>query len=1077
VRLRPTESGTPVDQSGPDVTPLPAVVPPVVVVMVTHDPGPWFEDTLASIAAQTYADLGVVVVDTASEVDPSDRVRDQLPDARIHVLEHDPGYGAAANTATGLVEGAAFYLFLHDDVALEPDSVRALVEEAFRSNAGVIGPKLVDWHDPTRLLQVGLGADKTGVLAPYAEVGELDQEQHDAVRDVFAVPGACTLVRTDLFEALHGFDEAIDYLGEDLDLCWRAHTLGARVMVAPGARVRHLEAMGERIPIDDRRRRLARHRLRTTLVSYGWWSRLKVLPQAIIWALVEALYGVLSGHPAQARDVLSAWPWNLRRYKTARARRKLLKVARGVKDSDVREFQVNGSARFNALVRGQLLRRDDRVTTFTRSSRDMIGSLQAGSRQFTGAFALVLGVLLAVSSRELLIDPIPAIGELARFPSAPGDLIASWWSGWSRDGLGGAAGQPTAHLLLGLASFVMFGATGLLRTVLIVGMVPLGALGAWRLARPIGSARASVAAFAVYLAIPVPYNALARGSWSGLVAYAAAPWVMLMLGRASGVAPFGPVSLDGDDAESIPAGTQGEPSRGAEVGVDGRAGLPATRRRMGGLILGLGLLLALTAAIVPSFVVIAAAMGLALALGSVLCFRVAGVARMLAVTGGAVIVAVALHVPWSLELISAPSWWEAVAGVGSTNGGPLTLGRVIRFESGPWGAPPLGWAFLAAGVLPVIIGRSWRLEWAVRAWFVALAAWGVLWAGQAGHLPFGLPAAEVVLAPAAAALALTAALGIASFDTDLRAYTFGWRQVLSVVAALGVVLGALPLGAGLIDGRWRMPARGFGASLDPLVSNHDRPAARVLWIGDPELLPVSVRTWPMPPPTAAYPRCWTGSRAPRRGPHRCWPRLSPLPKMAAPIASVTCWPRWVSATSWSPVGWLRPAPPSPGNAIHPEPSRPCWPSSSTSRRSRWPTACSSIATPRLRVPDRCCPNATATAPGSPTPYLTSCPVPIRLWKKKVAPWVQRGRSLHQETSWSLRAPTRTGSSGLTGSLWPVAATTGGRTCSRPTAPGKPRSPIRRRSSTTWFRPARSPCGSRFWWLGAASGAASEQRNL
>jgi GT2 family glycosyltransferase len=839
VRLRPTESGTPVDQSGPDVTPLPAVVPPVVVVMVTHDPGPWFEDTLASIAAQTYADLGVVVVDTASEVDPSDRVRDQLPDARIHVLEHDPGYGAAANTATGLVEGAAFYLFLHDDVALEPDSVRALVEEAFRSNAGVIGPKLVDWHDPTRLLQVGLGADKTGVLAPYAEVGELDQEQHDAVRDVFAVPGACTLVRTDLFEALHGFDEAIDYLGEDLDLCWRAHTLGARVMVAPGARVRHLEAMGERIPIDDRRRRLARHRLRTTLVSYGWWSRLKVLPQAIIWALVEALYGVLSGHPAQARDVLSAWPWNLRRYKTARARRKLLKVARGVKDSDVREFQVNGSARFNALVRGQLLRRDDRVTTFTRSSRDMIGSLQAGSRQFTGAFALVLGVLLAVSSRELLIDPIPAIGELARFPSAPGDLIASWWSGWSRDGLGGAAGQPTAHLLLGLASFVMFGATGLLRTVLIVGMVPLGALGAWRLARPIGSARASVAAFAVYLAIPVPYNALARGSWSGLVAYAAAPWVMLMLGRASGVAPFGPVSLDGDDAESIPAGTQGEPSRGAEVGVDGRAGLPATRRRMGGLILGLGLLLALTAAIVPSFVVIAAAMGLALALGSVLCFRVAGVARMLAVTGGAVIVAVALHVPWSLELISAPSWWEAVAGVGSTNGGPLTLGRVIRFESGPWGAPPLGWAFLAAGVLPVIIGRSWRLEWAVRAWFVALAAWGVLWAGQAGHLPFGLPAAEVVLAPAAAALALTAALGIASFDTDLRAYTFGWRQVLSVVAALGVVLGALPLGAGLIDGRWRMPARGFGASLDPLVSNHDRPAARVLWIGDPELLPVS----------------------------------------------------------------------------------------------------------------------------------------------------------------------------------------------------------------------------------------------
>ena len=231
MQLRPTESGTPVDEAGSDPTPLPAVIPPVVVVMVTHDPGPWFEETLASLADQTYPDLGFLVIDTASAEDPTERVHAVLPAAHVHVLDHDPGYGGAVNRVSEMVEGAAFYLFAHDDIALEPDTVRSLVEEAFRSNAGVIGPKLVDWHDPTRLLQVGMGADKTGVLAPYVEVGELDQEQHDAVRDVFAVPGACSLVRVDLFEALGGFDEAIDYLGEDLDLCWRAHALGARVMV------------------------------------------------------------------------------------------------------------------------------------------------------------------------------------------------------------------------------------------------------------------------------------------------------------------------------------------------------------------------------------------------------------------------------------------------------------------------------------------------------------------------------------------------------------------------------------------------------------------------------------------------------------------------------------------------------------------------------------------------------------------------------------------------------------------------------------------------------------------------------
>ncbi|MEO6629907.1 MAG: hypothetical protein ABIP03_15215, partial [Aquihabitans sp.] len=244
-------------------------------------------------------------------------------------------------------------------------------------------------------------------------------------------------------------------------------------------------------------------------------------------------------------------------------------------------------------------------------------------------------------------------------------------------------------------------------------------------------------------------------------------------------------------------------------------------------------------AFVPTFVAFALVVGVALALGSLFCFRVAGVARLLTVTVGAALVAFMLNLPWSLDLITAPAPWQAMGGVGGAEGGTLDLGRVLRFESGPWGAAPLGWAFLLAGALPVIIGRSWRLEWAVRAWFVVLAGWGVLWAGQAGHLPFGLPAPEVVLAPVAAGLSLTAALGLASFEIDLRAYRFGWRQILSVAAATGVVLGAIPLGAGLLDGRWRMPSRDYRAPLDDLVATERGTPFRVLWVGDPEVLPAA----------------------------------------------------------------------------------------------------------------------------------------------------------------------------------------------------------------------------------------------
>ena len=89
------------------------------------------------------------------------------------------------------------------------------------------------------------------------------------MRDVFVVPGACMLVRVDLFDALDGFDPEIPAYGEALDLCWRAHVVGARVMVNPDTRVRHREAEEDGSPTTTESRLLARHRLRTVLTCYG----------------------------------------------------------------------------------------------------------------------------------------------------------------------------------------------------------------------------------------------------------------------------------------------------------------------------------------------------------------------------------------------------------------------------------------------------------------------------------------------------------------------------------------------------------------------------------------------------------------------------------------------------------------------------------------------------------------------------------------------------------------------------------------------------------------------------------------
>lgn len=822
VQHQGTSIRTPDSAAGPGNDPLDADeldalahAPPVVAVVVTHDPGPWLEECLASLGAQDYPNFSVLVIDTASADDPLPRIAAVLPDAYVRHLGENPGFGAAANEVLEVVEGASFYAFCHDDVLLDPSAIRALVEEAFRSNAGVVGPKLVSWGRPEALLQVGLSSDKTGVLTPLVERGELDQEQHDRVRDVFAIPGACTLVRADLFASIDGFDPAITYLGDDLDLCWRAHVAGARVVVVPAARVQHREELQARRGVDDRRRLFARHRLRTMLTCYGPFHLVRVLPQAALFTLIEAIYALAAGRMAQSADVLSAWSWNARRLGEIRRRRRALRAVRGLRDGEIRRLQGRGSARLTSFLRGELGRGDRVRTSLAEAGRDLAGSLQAGPRRAAVMAFVVVALIVAIGSRELVGERLPSFASLAAFDRGPFSLLSEYARGWRSAGLGSEAPAPTAYALLGLAGTLLLGGMGLLQQVLVLGCLPAGLMGAWRLTRSLGSPRARAVGLVVYAVAPLPYDALGRGRWDGLILYAAAPWILSRLLTATGEEPFDRSDL-GPDADVAP-------------------------RRLLRPILSLGLLVALVAAFIPLVVVLVPVLALALVLGSLLTRGGRGSVRLLTVACGASVLALALHLPWSLTFLPGNGGWSAMAGVGVLGGNDLGVGQLLRLETGNVGLSALGWAVPLAGALALFIGRGWRFSWAVRSWMVAIACWALVWAGERDLIGLAMPSAELLVAPAAAALALAAALGMVAFERDLSGYGFGLRQVASLVAAGGVLLATVPVAVTAIDGDWGVPDSDFTRTLSFLEDEEvaDAGAFRVLWLGAAGVLPVA----------------------------------------------------------------------------------------------------------------------------------------------------------------------------------------------------------------------------------------------
>ncbi len=791
--------------------------PPVVAVVVTRDPGPWFEESLGSLRDQDYPNLTIIVIDAASAEDPTERVAEVVPKAFFRRLEGDSGFGASANEVAGMAEGATHFVFCHDDVAADPSAVRLMVEEAFRSNAAVVAPKMVAWEDPTRLLSVGMNADKLGALADRLVPGELDQEQHDSVRDVFVAPGGFTLIRADLFANLGGFDPLITMFGEDLDFSWRAQVAGARVVVAPGARVRHIEATRsgtrwrDRAGSSEEIRALARrHELRTLLKCYGAWSLLRVLPQAVAASVAEVLICLVTGKLERARSVVGAWIWNLGRLGSLRQDRRQVQASRHISDRDVREFQVGGFARVSSFTRrlaasyagvhhlslhGVEVRREDQGDE---SAISIGGRWDFGLPDWLSLVWIGIGILLFFGMRHWATAALPSLGQLGHLPSSL-TLVHRYLDGGQVPATGAYSPAPPVVALLGISSTVLFGATGFVQKLLFLGALPGGALGVYRLGRSFGGRIPRLLATAAYLVVALPYDLFSAGRLEALVAYGATPWLVSRLFRAWRTEPC--------EAEG-------------QVGWRGR--------------IAFGILMALVSSVAPGEIVVLGIVLIGTGLGSLVVGGIAGWVRSvgLVVTGTAV--AAVLLGPWLPSFLGP--WHALVPLVGQ--GGPAWsapgLGAFVRFDLGFLGGGIAGWAMLVPAGLAVAVGLGWRFRWAVRMWGVMVVSWLSAWAGAHGWLGGTTMDPSLFLVPGAIAMAVAISLGASAFVTDLSSHRFGWHQAVAAASAMALTIGALPVVAALVSGQFGLPITGWGEMLT--AANTGAPGL-TLWVGDPRALP------------------------------------------------------------------------------------------------------------------------------------------------------------------------------------------------------------------------------------------------
>ena len=773
--------------------------PAIVAVCITEHTSGDLDTCLESLVAQNYPNLSILVIDAGHPESIADRVASIAPDAYLHRLQGTPGFAAAANQALSLVKDATFLLMCRDDVELQERTVTAMAEEMFRSNAGVVTPKLVEWDDPRRLVSVGAGADQFGVKVGLVEPREFDQQQHDSVRDVFVAPAGVQLIRRDLFTTLDGFDAAMGSENEDVDFCWRAHVAGARIVASPSTAVR------QRTPEPDPHpsRLLLRNRLRSLLVTGSRWTLVRTLPVAIALLVVEAIVMLLSGKRGRALSVLGIVPSTLSDLTEIRERRAKLEAVRQFSDQEVRALQVGGSARLSEYFRHRFGAGQDRLAGLVGSVRDNLSGDELTAQRVAALGGLLLALLGLFGSRGLLSEGVAPIGQMPVLPGA-GELLGEWWSGWRSTGTGQEAPAPLAFFVLGVLKVLFFWGTGVLDTLLVVGPLIAGAIGAWRLASPLGSPRAAIAAAAVYACNPVPLAIIGAGRWSTLIIWGAAPFVVASALRLQGTEPFTsphPVSIR---------------------------------------LLRFGLLIAATATFAPMVIPVVLVVIIALVVASVLIARPVGLPPLLLGVPVAVLVPTVLHLPFSWQVITGGSWaW--LMGPASANSSFDSMADLIRFAPG-LGEPGLlilGALVIAFGAL--VVARGVRFDAVARGLSLAVLAWGLAWASRRGFPGFDLPAADALLCLAAVGVSLAVGAGIRSAEIDSERTRSARRLAVQGVAGLGMTLVVLLGLQSSFDGRWNLSSQSHVGFAELLLESEPQPV-RALWIGAPEVLPLDGTT-------------------------------------------------------------------------------------------------------------------------------------------------------------------------------------------------------------------------------------------
>ena len=201
----------------------------ILAIIVNYNGKKLLEKSMPSLISTYHPSLDICVVDNNSSDDSISFLEKEYPEVKIVKSDKNLGYGRAHNLALSKYPDYQYYIFMNNDLSLEPDWLSNLLEVIQKKqNVGAVGSKILlakKKEERYVINSAGVNIDKHYMAYDRYE-GEYDEDKYSVTEKVDGICGAVMLVNREVLDKVKGFHPKMFLYYEDVDLSLRIRDAG-----------------------------------------------------------------------------------------------------------------------------------------------------------------------------------------------------------------------------------------------------------------------------------------------------------------------------------------------------------------------------------------------------------------------------------------------------------------------------------------------------------------------------------------------------------------------------------------------------------------------------------------------------------------------------------------------------------------------------------------------------------------------------------------------------------------------------------------------------------------------------------